>query len=231
MCEELTFVDETPPNAGFFAQRHFHDLEGVASLSGSPRHAEQSMSPGLHARHKKTKSFTELNELDLGEARPLSSPSLAHMPASPALFDSPLTPAASSYSDDILYQSHWLESQTLGSPDSRLSVSSDFIDAHDLSYWYSLPASLLAGATHRDGGRRFHGYDLGKWDEDLASNDDDNAISLATPAGCEPFNWVANCGGVAQAVPGHATVGQEGGYYDQAVSILIPWELEPLPDK
>ncbi|KAL3963946.1 hypothetical protein ACCO45_000950 [Purpureocillium lilacinum] len=208
-CGELTFVDETPSQAAFAARKRFGDLNGLFSVD-SPALGTYEASPTQDARHSKAKSFTELRKLDLGEARLSSSPFMTNVTASPVVPDLPLTPAASSYSDDILCQSHWLDKVPLGSPDSRLSVSSDMVDSGDLSGWYTGPQPL----PEAEDGRRFHGYDLGRRDEDVASNDDDGAIS-SSPRWDPPAS-------------GGRT---DSGYYDEAVPILIPWELEPLPDK
>ncbi|UNI14783.1 hypothetical protein JDV02_001379 [Purpureocillium takamizusanense] len=223
---ELTFVDETPSQAAFAARKRFGDLSGLFSLESSAP-AAFVPSPAQDAQHNKAKSFTELRKLDLGEAHLSSSPFMTHVTASPVVPDLPLTPAASSYSDDILCQSHWLDKLPLGSPDSRLSMSSDMIDAGDPSSWYTGPEPH----PETENGQRFYGFDLGRRDDDVASNDDEGAVSLVTPTRCEPHRWAVNSSDLAGKQPPAPGGGQVGGYYDEAVPILIPWELEPLPDK
>ncbi|GAW12275.1 hypothetical protein ANO14919_016380 [Xylariales sp. No.14919] len=159
---------------------------------------------------------------------------------------SPLTPATSStYSDDSQPQVGRAEHQEVVSYSTRrLSVNSLLAGPANLRALYNDSAShakaMLPPLDTRPTSNEptFYGIDRGFQDHDLGKNDDMNAIggsspllqreTLDTPLE-EPadYSWLEFGFGVdtndAEEV--------DGGYYSKPVSIFIPQNLEPLPDR
>ncbi|KAI0815702.1 fungal-specific transcription factor domain-containing protein [Xylaria sp. FL0064] len=160
---------------------------------------------------------------------------------------SPLTPATSStYSDDSQPpQVNRAEHQEVASYSTRrLSVNSLLAGPANLRALYNDSAGYAKGVlppldTQQTSNEpTFYGIDRGFQDYDLGKNDDMNAIggsspllqreSLDTPLE-EPvdYNWLEFGFGVDT----NDTEELDGGYYSKPVSIFIPQNLEPLPDR
>ncbi|KAF7537606.1 hypothetical protein G7054_g3622 [Neopestalotiopsis clavispora] len=184
---------------------------------------------------------------DTSDKKPYSSPSSTvdvgtpafRVPASTASSTgSPLTPAASIYSDEGPPR-HAPRSEP--SPDlRRMSVHSLLSGPGRLqddasSYQHSSPGDLLP--SHQNG-PKLYGIDRGLPDLDLGKNDDDNAIGtgytplsqrdrIETPEGefeTDLFSTEFSFGFEATDIKGEAKA-----YYDKPVEIYIPQYLEPLP--
>ncbi|KAF3016860.1 hypothetical protein E8E14_012070 [Neopestalotiopsis sp. 37M] len=184
---------------------------------------------------------------DTSDKKPYSSPSSTvdvgtpafRVPASTASSTgSPLTPAASIYSDEGPPR-HAPRSEP--SPDlRRMSVHSLLSGPERLqddasSYQHSSPGDLLP--SHQNG-PKLYGIDRGLPDLDLGKNDDDNAIGtgytplsqrdrIETPEGefeTDLFSTEFSFGFEATDIKGEAKA-----YYDKPVEIYIPQYLEPLP--
>ncbi|KAK5628214.1 hypothetical protein RRF57_003929 [Xylaria bambusicola] len=160
---------------------------------------------------------------------------------------SPLTPATSStYSDDSQPQVNRAEHPEVATYSSsrRLSVNSLLAGPANLRALYNdssghakgIPPPLDTQQAINES--TFYGIDRGSQDYDLGKNDDMNAIggsspllqreSLDTPLE-EPadYNWVE----FGFGVDANDAEEVDGGYYAKPVSIFIPHNLEPLPDR
>lgn len=85
-----------------------------------------------------------------------------------------------------------------------------------------------------------YGYDLGKADEDIPKNDDNDAIRvigspeakrLIFPAPAGPSNWRGSGIPPDKESKAKPIAFNRGGYYAKPVAIRIPKSLEPLPSK
>ncbi|GAW26736.1 putative C6 zinc finger domain-containing protein [Rosellinia necatrix] len=158
---------------------------------------------------------------------------------------SPLTPATSStYSDDSQPQVGHAEQEVTSCSTKRLSVNSLLAGPANLRALYNDSAYHAKGTlptldTHPTSNEpTFYGIDRGFQDYDLGRNDDMNAIggssplfqreSLDTPLD-EPadYSWTEFGFGIDTGDAGES----DSGYYSKPVSIFIPQDLEPLPDR
>lgn len=159
---------------------------------------------------------------------------------------SPLTPATSStYSDDSQPQVNCAEqNEAVPYSPKRMSVNSLLAGPANFRMLSTDSAyhakSILPPLDTRPtpSGPKFYGIDRGFQDFDLGKNDDMNAIGgssplfqgefLDTPLE-EPadYTWTEFGFGIDTKDAEEA----DGGYYSQPVSIFIPQDLEPLPDR
>lgn len=248
----LVFIDESQqllsgaaPAEGYIAKKRLANSQGTTSVS-SPRRGSQLNSPALGAaRHKKTKSFTELTKLDIGQSRPMPCPRHTQGAASSAtwfpyssVFDGPLTPAPSSHSDDIMNRPNWAEFQPLGSPDSLMSGNEDSENSPTQSgyLWeepgtYSLQETLSNSDVYPSGDGALYGYDTGAADEDVLKSDNAHSVALLPPAAYNSAHGIVDFG--EEAICRQKRDGADGlnlSYYKNVVPVVIPWALEPLPD-
>ena len=176
---------------------------------------------------------------------PGSSPLVSYMPINPLMVSVPLTPSAtSSYSDDYLHHVRPSSYQFAQSPETWQTVSSDYSEFSPRPASHDLASSLHSHTEHEfslgpagwEAGR-FYGYDLWKPDEDIVKNDDANAISrvYAWPHDLAegPVDLLEE---PLPANPGHdvkciLTSSSGQAFHAKTMPILIPWDLEPLPDK
>lgn len=122
----------------------------------------------------------------------------------------------------------------LGSPDlRRLSVNSLLSGPPGIVRHGLKPDSKLSSS-----GGYIWGIDKGLKDLDIGKNDDRNAIlESASPLPVEPLEPVTDRQELSPVEFGfgmennYAPLDQGGGYYDNPVKIIIPRELEPLPNK
>lgn len=248
----LVFIDESQqllsgaaPAEGYIAKRRLANSQGTTSVS-SPRRGSQLNSPALGAaRHKKTKSFTELTKLDIGQSRPIPCPrhsqgtgSSATWFSYPSVFDGPLTPAPSSHSDDIMNRSNWAEPNSLGSPDSLMSGNGDYENSPTQSgcLWeepgtFPLQETLSSSDVYPCGDGALYGYDTGAADEDVLKSDDTNSVALLPPAAYNSTHGIVDFGEEAMCrLKREGADGLNQSYYMNVVPVVIPWALEPLPD-
>ncbi|KAH7328988.1 fungal-specific transcription factor domain-containing protein [Stachybotrys elegans] len=221
----------------------------------------QTMSPvtePARKRHKRANSVMGAPDYDAFDLNtppaPYVSPALAPgtSPLIPlmqlkSIVSSPLTPGgASSYSDDALYSSRWSEPHAHQSPGTWCSVGSESTGSPVARHWetssqfgHAETRQNLGAAPGYEAGR-LYGYDLGKQDEDIVKNDDAKAISRIADGmrDTPPHGAVDSIpedaiptSGLGLHMPGIEPGILERGYYDRTVPVLIPWELEPLPDK
>ncbi|KAK8925262.1 hypothetical protein VCV18_005689 [Metarhizium anisopliae] len=248
----LIFIDESQqhlsggagPSEGYIAKRHLGHSQGATSVS-SPYRGSLINSPAVGAAgHKKTKSFTEFTELDIGKSQLMPCPSYtqkstsATWPSYPNVLDSPLTPTLSSYSDDITSRSNWTEFPSLGSPDSwgsgkGFSENSPPQSGHlsEEPGAYGLQETLSNSDVYPCGNGAFYGYDSGAADEDLLKNDDAITVVLLPSTAYNSASGVVDFG--EEAMPWQIRDRMSGlnqYYYKNVVPVVIPWALEPLPD-
>ncbi|KEY65584.1 hypothetical protein S7711_11379 [Stachybotrys chartarum IBT 7711] len=220
----------------------------------APLPTRGSITKPSRRRHRKTKSgfgslgFDDANPRPRTQGEP--SPALTTMPASlrphlMSLVSSPMTPgAASSHSDDVLYASSWTHNQRYDSPGPWYSGDSDLADSPVpmASPWDVPSAYSHAGHQAAFGGSswesgKFYGYDLGKKDEDIVKNDDANAIFRVNYGMRDPSQaTVEDENTIWRSYPDARISGVDAevcnsGIHGQMTAVVIPWNLEPLPDK
>lgn len=220
----------------------------------APLPTRGSITKPSRRRHRKTKSGLGSLDFDDANLRPRTQgeplPALTTMPASlrphlMSLVSSPMTPgAASSHSDDILYASSWTHNQRYDSPGPWYSGDSDLADSPvpmaspwDIPSAYSHASHQTAFGDSSWESGKFYGYDLGKKDEDIVKNDDANAIFRANYGMRDPSQAAVKYENTfMRTYPDSRIAGVDAevcssGIHGQMTAVVIPWNLEPLPDK
>lgn len=179
---------------------------------------------------------------ETSEKRPYSSHSSAADVGTPAFrfpisnassTGSPLTPAASTYSDEGPRPAPRSEP----SPDLRRMSVHSLLSAGN--HQHLSPSNWDLLPSHPNG-PKLYGIDRGLPDLDVGKNDDDNAIGtgytplsqrdrIDTPEG--EFDNDLFSTEFAFGFENTDTKGENKGYYDKPVEIYIPQYLEPLPAK
>ncbi|QUC17701.1 uncharacterized protein UV8b_01942 [Ustilaginoidea virens] len=246
----LIFIDEsqqllsaTANPEAHIVKRRLADSQSCSTASSS--RSGSGMDSPVSSQRKRTRSLAQLEQLEPGPNPSLAlykqkqgpSSSVALLPCRD-LFDAPLTPAASSPSDDVAHCRNWTELHSSGSPDSWSSSGNG--ESEDLfippgCLWddsgpFSLQESPSYSEIHPLGSGAFYGYDQGVADEDVLRNNENRAV-LQPLAAHRSGHGILDFAQGAKARRKRGTNGAiNGSYYDNMVPVIIPWAFEPLPD-
>ncbi|GAB0146530.1 hypothetical protein EsHS_00006928 [Epichloe bromicola] len=244
------FIDESQqPHLGSTKPEGYAAKRRLATSNrtnpGKSSHkSSQLNSPAIRIRRKRNKSFSELTMSNVGSRRlstcstdrPGTGSSTTWV-SCPSTADGPLTPAASSQSDDVDHRSTRIDSQSSGSPDSCLSRNGGVEESPTQSGWlreelgaYRFQDPLSNSNVYPYGTGALYGFDVGRADEDLLQNNNDDA-PLLPPAAYSFAQGIVEFGEEALSRHRHgAAAAVNGRYYEYVVPVIIPWAFEPLPD-